>query len=94
MEIFHLDDMTPGQRAEVLALRTESRMRRRLLDLGLVPGTRVECVGQSPGGDPKAYLIRGAAVAIRSEDARTVTMRQVVVWWPAERKSRRGRSSP
>lgn len=54
-------------------------MRRRLLDLGLVPGTRVECVGQSPGGDPKAYLIRGAAVAIRSEDARTVTMRRVVV---------------
>ena len=45
MEIFHLDDMTPGQRAEVLELRTESRMRRRLLDLGLVPGTRVECVG-------------------------------------------------
>ena len=66
--------MTPGQRAEVLELRTESRMRRRLLDLGLV-----ECVGQSPGGDPKAYLIRGAAVAIRSEDARTVTMRRVVV---------------
>ena len=78
MEIFHLDDMTPGQRAEVLELRTESRMRRRLLDLGLVPGTRVECVGQSPGGDPKADLIRGAA-AIRSEDARTVTMRRVVV---------------
>ena len=68
MEIFHLDDMTPGQRAEVLELRTESRMRRRLLDLGLVPGTRVECVGQSPGGD-----------AIRSEDARTVTMRRVVM---------------
>ena len=79
MEIFHLDDMTPGQRAEVLELRTESRMRRRLLDLGLGPGTRVECVGQSPSGDPKAYLIRGAAVAIRSEDARTVTMRRVVV---------------
>lgn len=79
MEIFHLDDMIPGQRADVLELRTESRMRRRLLDLGLVPGTQVECVGQSPGGDPKAYLIRGAAVAIRSEDARTVTMRQEVV---------------
>lgn len=63
----------------MLELRTESRMRRRLLDLGLVPGTRVECVGQSPGGDPKAYLIRGAAVAIRGEDARTVTMRRVVV---------------
>ena len=75
MEIFHLDDMTPGQRAEVLALCTESRMRRRLLDLGLVPGTRVECLGQSPGGDPKAYLIRGAAIAIRQEDAESVILR-------------------
>lgn len=80
MEIFHLDDMTPGQRAEVLELRTESQMRRRLLDLGLVPGTRVECVGQSPGGDPKAYHHPGGRRwPIRSEDARTVTMRRVVV---------------
>ena len=75
MEIFHLDDMTPGQRAEVLELRTESRMRRRLLDLGLVPGTRVECVGQSPGGDPAAFLIRGAVIAIRAQDGRRIFVR-------------------
>ena len=50
-------------------------MRRRLLDIGLVPGTTVECVGQSPGGDPKAYLIRGAAIAIRQEDAESVILR-------------------
>ena len=44
-------------------------MRRRLLDIGLIPGTRVECIGKSPGGDPKAFLIRGAVIAIRAEDA-------------------------
>ena len=43
-------------------------MRRRLLDIGLTPDTRVECVGKSPAGDPKAFLIRGAVIAIRKED--------------------------
>mgnify|MGYP001181001857 CR=1 FL=1 len=44
-------------------------VRRRLLDIGLVEGTEVECVGRSPGGDPAAYLIRGAVIAIRDADA-------------------------
>lgn len=40
----------------------------RLLDIGLIENTDVECIGTSPGGDPSAYLIRGAVIAIRSED--------------------------
>lgn len=47
-------------------------MRRRLLDMGLVPETKVECVGKSPLGDPKAYLVRGAVVAIRSSDTKDI----------------------
>lgn len=43
-------------------------MRRRLLDIGLIENTEVECLGRSPGGDPSAFLIRGAVIAIRSED--------------------------
>ena len=42
---------------------------RRLKDLGLVEGTKVKCVLRSPLGDPHAYKIRGAVVAIRKEDA-------------------------
>lgn len=52
-------------------------MRRRLLDVGLVEDTKVECVGRSPGGDPSAYLIRGAVIAIRSEDSRGIMVRRV-----------------
>ena len=44
-------------------------MRRRLQDIGLISGTRVECVGVSPLGDPAAYLIRGAVIALRREDS-------------------------
>ena len=42
---------------------------RRLKDLGLVEGTKVKCVLRSPLGDPYAYKIRGAVVALRKEDA-------------------------
>ena len=42
---------------------------RRLKDLGLVEGPKVKCVLRSPLGDPYAYKIRGAVVAIRKEDA-------------------------
>ena len=67
-----LNEIKPGETAVVERLRTHGAMRRRLLDIGLVEGTRVECVGISPMGDPAAYLIRGAVIAIRSADSRDV----------------------
>lgn len=67
-----LNDIKPGQNAVVQSLRAHGSMRRRLLDIGLVEGTRVECVGVSPLGDPSAYLIRGAVIAIRAADCRDV----------------------
>lgn len=67
-----LDEIKPGESAVVNSLQAHGSMRRRLLDIGLVEGTRVECVGKSPLGDPAAYLIRGAVIAIRSADSRDV----------------------
>lgn len=63
-----LKEIKPGQCAVVSELRSTGCMRRRLLDIGLIKNTKVECLGRSPGGDPSAYLIRGAVIAIRSED--------------------------
>jgi ferrous iron transport protein A len=51
-------------------------MRRRLLDIGLVEHTPVYCIGKSPGGDPTAYLICGAVIAIRALDAATVLVKR------------------
>lgn len=63
--------LSRGQSARVLSLDpgAEEAMRRRFQDLGLIPGTRVECLGHSPLGDPCAYLIRGAVIALRRSDA-------------------------
>lgn len=46
--------------------------RRRLLDLGLLPGTEIKAEMKSPGGDPTAYLVRGALIALRADQARHI----------------------
>ena len=65
-EYYCLNDMKPGQPAQIQALISDGSARRRLLDLGLVENTPVRCVGKSPSGDPSAFLIRGAVIAIRA----------------------------
>ena len=67
-----LSDIKAGQKARVTSLCAKGAIRRRLLDIGLIEGTVVECIGVSPCGDPKAYLIRGAVIAIRHEDSKNI----------------------
>ena len=67
-----MDQMKPGQQARVRCLRACGGMRRRLQDLGLTPGNEVSCRVFSPLGDPVAYEICGALIAIRRKDAKTV----------------------
>jgi ferrous iron transport protein A len=66
---FTLGGLRVGQRGVVTSLHTQGIIRRRLLDLGLVPGTVVESVRRSPAGDPTAYNIRGAVIALRAEES-------------------------
>lgn len=73
---YSLNDIKIGESAIVKHLNVHGAMRRRLLDLGLTCGTHVECVGESPHGDPRAYLIRGAVIAIRKKDAENITARR------------------
>ena len=67
-----LNDIKPGEHAVVHSLKCTGSMRRRLLDIGLISNTEVECVGTSPGKDLCAYLIRGAVIAIRREDCKDI----------------------
>ncbi|MBQ7765126.1 ferrous iron transport protein A [bacterium] len=64
-----LSELKLGDSAYVTNISNESCISRRLLDIGLIPGTKVECVLVSPAQNPKAYMIRGAVIAIRNEDA-------------------------
>ena len=64
-----IDDLKIGQSGTINQVGGEGPLRLRFLDMGLIPGTRVTCLARSPAGDPCAYLIRGALIALRRADA-------------------------
>lgn len=67
--VVRLTTLEPGMRARVVALHNRGLDRRRLLDLGVTPGTVIERVFTSPLREPTAYRVRGALVALRTEQA-------------------------
>ena len=71
-----LAGLSPGQRGRVVSLSPACRgaERRRLMDLGIVPGTVIGAELRSPGGDPTAYDIRGALIALRREQAALINI--------------------
>lgn len=70
----NLTNLQEGESAQVASLMNTGSIKRRLQDLGLVEGTKVECIQKSPFGDPVAYGIRGAVIALRTEDAQAVLL--------------------
>jgi DtxR family transcriptional regulator, Mn-dependent transcriptional regulator len=66
-----LSSLPPGREAVVRGVSPACRglQRRRLLDLGVVPGTVIRAEMVSPTGDPTAYRIRGATIALRRKQA-------------------------
>lgn len=72
-----LDTLEPGERAEVvqIAPSIQGPQRRRLLDLGVLPGTEITAELRSPSGDPVAFRIRGALIALRRPQAQGVLIR-------------------
>ncbi len=67
-----LTEIQPGHVVEVVRITGESAFRRRLMELGLVPGTRVELVRVAPLGDPVELLVRGASLSIRKAEASVI----------------------
>lgn len=80
LEEEYLSDLQLGEEARVLSLSPACRgaERRRLLDLGFVPGTVLSVELHSPSGDPTAYLVRGTMIALRLEQARMIRIGQRV----------------
>ena len=67
-----LCQLEPGCDAVIEHLLIDGEQRRRLQDIGLIEGTSVRCLQKSAGGDPVAYLIRGAVIALRQEDTQRI----------------------
>ncbi|MFN2198494.1 MAG: DtxR family transcriptional regulator [Anaerolineales bacterium] len=73
-----LNGLKTGEVGEVVHISGKVRgpERRRLMDMGILPGTKIEVALNGPAGDPKAYLVRGTLIALRKEQAELIAVRQ------------------
>ncbi len=67
-----LDHLSEGQFGYITNVSETGMLKRRLWDLGIVEGTKVYCAHKGPFGDPVAYQVRGAVIALRKDDSRNI----------------------
>ena len=72
-----LDMLKVGGKAVIISLNGNENMKKRLLDLGIVPGTTIRSVLSSGKKEFVAYMVRRTIIAIRKEDAKNIKVRVV-----------------
>jgi Fe2+ transport system protein FeoA len=69
-----LKDLPIGKSGTVTAVGGEKALRRRLLEMGITPGTTVTVKKAAPMGDPIELLLRGYVLSLRLQDAEKITI--------------------
>ncbi|MEI7787414.1 MAG: FeoA family protein [Chlorobiaceae bacterium] len=72
-----LSELKVGDKAEVTAVKAESAVRRRIMDMGLIKGTRFKVLRVAPLGDPMEIVFKGLYLAMRKNEADGVMVRKV-----------------
>ncbi len=67
-----LDELKPGQSGTITSVDGENALRCRLLDMGLIPKTKITLVKVAPMGDPIEIQIRGYELTLRTDDAKKI----------------------
>jgi Fe2+ transport system protein FeoA len=70
-----LDQLAAGERGVIVSVECPPAVTRRLMELGLLPGTEVELVRRAPLGDPLEIAVRGVHLSLRRTEARRIDVR-------------------
>ncbi|HHT51542.1 MAG TPA: ferrous iron transport protein A [Eubacteriaceae bacterium] len=76
-KIISLNKLAIGSSGLVKQLTAQGNIRRRLLDLGITKDTIIESLRKSPKGDPIAFQIRSAVIALRSEESSKILVQWI-----------------
>ncbi len=72
-----LNCLNRGEKGRVITISPACPIKRRLQDLGVLEKTTIECITPAPGGDPVAYLICGAMIALRNKDSSNIIVQKL-----------------
>lgn len=67
-----LDQLAAGERAVITSVDCPPTIARRLMELGVLPGTEVEVIRRAPLGDPMEIALRGVHLSVRKSEARHI----------------------
>lgn len=68
----NLSDLEPGDTCKVTHVGGSGGERRRMMDMGIVRGSKIEVVRKAPMGDPVEFLLRGYNLTLRKEEAEVI----------------------
>ena len=74
MKIVSIADMKVGQSGIVEALEGRGNIQHRLVDMGVVKGSRISVFKKAPLGDPVEVKIKGCAMALRMNEAAMISV--------------------
>ena len=69
-----LDELKIGSAGTITAVKGEGALRLRLLDMGLIPKTKVTMIKVAPMGDPIEICVRGYELTLRKDDAHNIAL--------------------
>ena len=70
----NLKDLEPGQKARIIKISGTSSIKRRIMDMGLVPGAEIEMERYAPLGDPVEIKLKGYHLSLRKEEAENIVI--------------------
>ncbi len=72
-----LKDIEIGKEVKVDSVECSENIKRRILDLGIIKGTKIKPVFKSPLGDPTAYEVRGSLISLRDDETKKISVIEV-----------------
>jgi Fe2+ transport system protein FeoA len=75
MQVKLLSELKRGERCRILKIGSGGGLRRRLLDMGLVPGSEIEMERVAPMGDPIEIKVKGYNLSLRKEEAASIQVK-------------------
>lgn len=70
-------DLKPGSKAFVTGIDGEGALRRRMMDMGIVPGVEIEVVRSAPWGGPVQLMLKGYYLAMRRSECSAVVVEEL-----------------
>jgi ferrous iron transport protein A len=72
-----LNRVNPGKKARIIQIKGKGSARRRILDMGMVPGAEIEVIKRAPLGDPIEFKIKGYNITLRKKEAEQIIVQEL-----------------